>query len=149
LGQVARLRGQRVYLDTNIIIYIFERVPEYESTLAELLKLIANQSCKCITAEIAATEVIPGIARKGNADEVARCIRFFDEGDVVELQATSRRAFYQAGLLRSQMRISSADAIHLATAIESRCDVFLTNDRALGSFRELPVLRLSELVSDQ
>lgn len=39
-------------------------------------------------------------------------------------------------------RYGLADAIHLATAIEFGCDVFLTNDNQLSNFRDITVEEL-------
>jgi predicted nucleic acid-binding protein len=98
-----------------------------------------------VTAEIAVSEVLPGIVQKHDLEALDRCLDFFESGDVVELHSTSRDAFYKAGLLRGRTRLSTPDAIHLMTAIESGCEVFLTNDKRIPSLREISVIQLSHL----
>ena len=39
-------------------------------------------------------------------------------------------------------RFGLADALHLAAAIESGCDLFLTNDNQLANFRDITVEKL-------
>ena len=41
-----------------------------------------------------------------------------------------------------QRRYGLADALHLAAAIESGCDVFLTNDNQLANFPDITVEEL-------
>jgi predicted nucleic acid-binding protein len=48
-------------------------------------------------------------------------------------KATDIRAFYRFGV---------ADSIHLAAAVVSGCDAFLTNDLRLANFGELQVMTL-------
>ena len=45
----------------------------------------------------------------------------------------------RATVVRGQYRFKTPDALHLAAAVESGCQVFLTNDLRLGGFRDLTV----------
>ena len=40
------------------------------------------------------------------------------------------------------------DALHIATALQSRCDVFVTNDRQLAQVTEIPVLLLDSMLCE-
>jgi predicted nucleic acid-binding protein len=117
----------------------------FGSVARALLGLSAGRECDFVTAEIAVSEVLPGIVQKHDLEALDRCLDFFESGDVVELHSTSRDAFYKAGLLRGRTRLSTPDAIHLMTAIESGCEVFLTNDKRIPSLREISVIQLSHL----
>ncbi len=44
-----------------------------------------------------------------------------------------------AARIRSKSKIKTPDALHLAAAIENRCDVFLTNDHRLDGFADITV----------
>ncbi len=46
---------------------------------------------------------------------------------------------YPAILPAQPKRRGLADALHLAAAIESGCDVFLTNDNQLASFTDITI----------
>ena len=49
---------------------------------------------------------------------------------------------YPTGAIAQPKKYGLADALHLAAAIESGCDVFLTNDNQLANF---PHIRVEEL----
>lgn len=51
----------------------------------------------------------------------------------------------QAAQLRTIYRLRTPDALHVATALVSGCDAFLTNDIKLKRVVEIPVLVFDEL----
>jgi predicted nucleic acid-binding protein len=139
------LKGRRVYLDSNVVIYILAESTPFSAIAQALLGLSVGRECEFVTAEIAVSEVLPGVVRDDDLEAVDRCLTFFESGDVIELQSTSRDAFYKAGLLRGRTRLSTPDAIHLMTAVETGCEVFLTNDRRIPPLKEISVVQLSDL----
>ena len=46
--------------------------------------------------------------------------------------------------LRTKYGVKTPDAIHLATAIEHKADVFVTNDRQLKKVKEIVMLYLGD-----
>ena len=50
-----------------------------------------------------------------------------------------------AAELRAQHNIRTPDALQLATAMDSGCEAFLTNDRSLKRVKDIDVLLLDEL----
>jgi len=48
-------------------------------------------------------------------------------------------------MLRAKYRLQLPDALQLAVALVSRCDVFLTNDARLKQISEVRVLLLDDL----
>ncbi len=66
-----------------------------------------------------------------NKDEIADRIRpFFRSPDISVLPFTAATADHY-GRIRAKLRVSPADAIHLACAAEAEADLFLTNDASL------------------
>jgi len=51
----------------------------------------------------------------------------------------------RAASLRARYRLRTPDAIQIATALQTRVDAFLTNDRDLRRVEEVPVLLIDEL----
>lgn len=147
MGSLNTLSGKRVYLDTNIVIYILERPDQFEQQTAALVGAIANGAFHAATGELAITEVVSGVAKLEDEDVLRRCLDFFESGDVVALYPVTRDAFYRAGLLRAALRVSTPDAIHMATALDAACDVFLTNARRLHAPSELRIVQFSELIN--
>lgn len=146
MGSLDILAGKRVYFDTNIVIYILERPKQFERQALALLDSLASGAFEAVTGELTISEVISGIAKFGNEDALRRCLAFFESGDVVALHPVTRDAFYHAGVLRGTLGISTPDAIHIATALDAACDVFLTNDRRLHAPQELRIVQFSGLI---
>ncbi len=63
---------------------------------------------------------------------------FFQAVDLQVLPIT-RLACDRAAEIRAAYRYRSLDALHLATATEGGCGLFLTNDQRLSRFPDLPV----------
>ncbi|MCX6979324.1 MAG: PIN domain-containing protein [Verrucomicrobia bacterium] len=81
--------------------------------------------------------------REGNAELLADYDAFFGslDGGLLDMNAA---LFEKATELRARLNLGTPDALHLATAISSACDVFLTNDRALTRCTEIRVQVLEE-----
>jgi predicted nucleic acid-binding protein len=54
----------------------------------------------------------------------------------------------RAADLRSRYNLRTPDALHVATAIDTQADAFLTNDKGLKRIAEIPVLILDEFDLD-
>ena len=57
----------------------------------------------------------------------------------VALAPITTAVFDRATLIRATHNFKLADCLHLAAAVEARCDRFLTNDVRLSAFTALPV----------
>jgi predicted nucleic acid-binding protein len=66
---------------------------------------------------------------------------FFSLADVIHAPLTTA-VFDRATSLRATHGFRTADAIHLAAAIEQRCDQFLTNDARLSKCTDLAIEQL-------
>ena len=76
--------------------------------------------------------------RDGNIALLGDFDRFFNES-VSEVVSLSREVIDRATDIRAHYGFKTPDAIHLAAAILSNCELFLTNDRRLDQFTGLPV----------
>jgi predicted nucleic acid-binding protein len=52
---------------------------------------------------------------------------------------------YRAAELRAKYGLRTPDSLHVATAIMSGCDAFLTNDLGIKRVTEIPILALDQL----
>ncbi|MBI3990050.1 MAG: PIN domain-containing protein [candidate division NC10 bacterium] len=71
--------------------------------------------------------------RDGNADLLEDYDAYF-EGAVAEIVALSREVIDRATEIRAKYGVKTPDAIHLAAAVVSGCDLFLTSDHRLDRF---------------
>jgi len=58
MGLVETLKGNRVYFDTNIFIYIIEGSLQYQTIINELTKSIIQKDFESYTSYITLTEIL-------------------------------------------------------------------------------------------
>lgn len=51
----------------------------------------------------------------------------------------------EAAKIRRKYKFRLADSVQIATALQAKVQTFITNDRRLKPFRELPITLLTEL----
>ena len=131
----------RIYLDSAPAIYVVERRPQY----AEYLDArISGPDDTLLASELTRLECRVKPIREGNLVILQEFDAFFDHM-VDEMVSLTREVIDRATLIRAQYNFRTPDAIHLAAAMASQCDVFLTNDNRLTRFGEMSV----EVVGDE
>ena len=137
------------YLDTVIVIYAVEGNPTDQQRAITHLAALEQAGHQFAISELTRTECLVPVLGPGNGQRLSDFFRFFNGPNLRTLSLTAA-AHLRAGAIRGsqnypviphspQRRYGLADALHLATAIESGCDVFLTNDNQLSSFPGISV----------
>jgi predicted nucleic acid-binding protein len=120
----------RIYWDTMLFVYWIENHPRYARTVRRLLEKMQSRRDQLCTSTFAVGETLVGPYKSGS-EQVINTIRGIFRPPGVELiPYTLETAEFYADI-RAKHRVSSADAIHLASAAQSGTDLFLTNDDAL------------------
>ncbi len=121
----------RLYLDANTIIYSIEGLPEFRlAALAWIERAEANRGV-VITSRLSRLECRVKPLRENNTNLLERFDGFFSR-EGLELVEVSADVVEHATELRARYNFRSPDAIHLATALLAKADVFLTGDQNLG-----------------
>ena len=131
MGIRQKVKGRRVYFDTNIFIYLIEGYAAFETSLNEIRESILHQEAEIFTSELTLCEVLVAPFRADNAELVLLYRQLIEESGAFTLLPTTRETYIRASLTRAQMRLKMADAIHMATAVETECEVFVSNDTSL------------------
>jgi len=121
----------RVFWDTNLFIYLFEKNAEWSPRVIELRRRMLARGDELLTSYLTVGEVITKPKQLNNAMLERSYLNFFLGGSV-ELVAFSLDAAQRYGDIRSRERIRPADAIQLACASAARTDLFVTNDNRLS-----------------
>jgi predicted nucleic acid-binding protein len=127
-----------IYVDTAPLIYLVEHVPHYGDLVAQRL----SSTDALVVSDLSRLECRVKPMRDSNNALLDDFDRFFNES-VSEVVVLSREVIDRATQIRSRYGFKTPDAIHLAAAILSNCELFLTNDRRLDKFTELPVEALT------
>jgi predicted nucleic acid-binding protein len=122
----------RVFWDTNLFIYLFEKNAEWSPRVIELRRRMLARGDKLLTSYLTVGEVITKPKQLNNAMLERSYLNFFSGGSV-ELVGFSLDAAQRYGDIRSRERIRPADAIQLACASAARTDLFVTNDNRLSA----------------
>jgi predicted nucleic acid-binding protein len=145
LGLRERLKGKRVYFDANVFIYLMEGFPALDAELNDIRDSIFHGESEICTSELTLCEVLVPAFRANDTRVLALYRQFIEDSGAFELVPTTRNTYVRAGLLRAQQGLKTPDAIHMASAIESGCTAFLTNDRPLKAPRDIAVLRFGDV----
>lgn len=128
----------KIALDTNCFIYFFE-----DNKYADILESVFNQiQAGCvqgITSVLTLTEILTQPKRLGNnklENNYRLVLKNFPGLALIDINPAIAEA---AADLRTAYGIRTPDALHLASAIYSQADAFLTNDKRFKQVAEIPV----------
>lgn len=137
------------YLDTVIVIYAVEGNPTDQQRVLSHLAMLEQAGHRFAISELTHTECLVPVLGLGGGQRLSDFFRFFHGPNLRTLGLTAAihaRASairgghtYPAISPAEPKRYGLADALHLATAIEFGCDVFLTNDNQLANFPDITV----------
>jgi predicted nucleic acid-binding protein len=127
-----------VYLDANAFIDLIEGAPELSGAVKPLFEFLKAKPGLGVTSEISLAEVLAPSSRRG-ALELHIKRRFYLDlmvfGGFLNLEPVSRDVLYETADLRKVAPMKLVDAIHLATAIRSRCRFLVSRD---SDFKRMP-----------
>jgi predicted nucleic acid-binding protein len=123
------------YLDAAPIIYLVERVTPFFERASQRLNKPDILPATSLLSRLE-TRVKP--LRDKNQIRLQEFEEFLSDRISLEI-AITREVIDKATELRARYGFKTPDAIHLAAAITSACDVFLTNDHRLDRCSEIKV----------
>ena len=147
MGLRAALKSHRVYFDANIFIYLLEGFSEFEVDLAAIRESILHQECEIHTSGLTLCEVLVLPFRQNNTQLIAQYRSFIEGSGAFTIHPTTVETYLRASLYRGQFGMKTPDAIHIATAVENNCSVFLTNDQAIKGPSSMTIIHLTPLIA--
>ena len=124
-----------IYLDSAPIIYLVERVAPFAASVAMRLN---DGECTRVTSEITRLECRTKPIRNGD-DELVQDYDVYFKIALSEIIPLNREVIDRATLIRAEYNFKTPDAIHLAAAMQAKCDVFYTNDLRLAKFKGITI----------
>jgi predicted nucleic acid-binding protein len=125
----------RLYLDTAPIIYLVEQVPRYAEAVD---RRVSSNSIIQVVSDLTRLECRVKPVRDHNDSLLQDYDDYFNEV-VTEIVSLSGLVMDRTTDIRAYYGFKTPDAIHLAAAVVSDCDVFLTNDQRLDRFSDIAV----------
>jgi len=121
------------YIDSVILIYYYDYVGVYQTRATRWIASFLAAGDKFAISDLVRMECRVKPLRTGNAVSMAAFSRFFTDPDVQTIPSTPA-VFDRAAQIRASYGFKTPDSIHLAAAVESGCDRFLTHDARLSRF---------------
>jgi uncharacterized protein len=121
-----------VYCDSMILIYYLDHEGQFQDRAAARLASIRAVGDQIAVSDLTRLECRVAPIRMGDTLLLAKFDAFFALPQVRYAPLTTA-VFDRATYLRATRRLGTADALHLAAAIDAGCGVFLTNDARLGN----------------
>jgi predicted nucleic acid-binding protein len=128
----------RIYCDSVILIYFLEGAPSFQARATARLAALWVASDLLAVSDLVRMEcrILP--LRLGDATRLADYDNLFAQPQVERVPITTA-VFDRATQLRAVFNFKTADALHLAAAVEAGCDRFLTNDTRLSACTDIAV----------
>jgi len=113
-----------IYLDTNILIYLFENHATYSEKVAGKLEEYVEVGEKFITSSITVAEFLSGTDSSS--------LDTLNQVPNMTIIPLDEKIAEKAANLQKKFQINIGDSIHLATALHLQSSAFFTNDKQLA-----------------
>lgn len=133
---------KRAFLDTSPIVYYLESNELYYHNMKKFWKQYEN--CDLVTSTVTVTEYLTYPYQQNNLKLINAFYAFIDGMDI-DIKSIDRAIAEKAAQIRAEYKFfKTMDALQLATACLSGCDLFLTNDKQLRQFKEVKCIIVDE-----
>ena len=129
----------RIYLHACCIIYLVEAASPFHAIIVNrLLKHQADPASRLITSRLSCLECRIRPLKDNDHKLLAAYDNLFEANRMLIAEITPE-VVASATTLRARYGFKTPDAIHLASAIEEKADLFLTGDSSLARCTEIVV----------
>ncbi len=112
-----------IYIDTNIFIYLFEQHPDFGEKVVQTIDALRENN-QLICSALTVTECLAQVT------EVT--LDTFLAMPGLHMAILDANLAAEAGHLQRETHLRIGDAIHLATAVQYKAELFFTNDKQLA-----------------
>ena len=144
--KMRQMAGMRVYIDTNILIYFFNKDPRYFSLVSSFLQQCADRKILGTVSQLVVAEVLVLPYRDKNLEAVAQLKAFLGQKDFLHISENQAGFMEESAMLAGERSLKLMDAMHWHAAVTNRCDFFVTNDLGFKSAGTMEVVQLAEFV---
>lgn len=141
------MTGSKFFIDTAPYIYQLEG--SHDDIFAKRIRAFFKREYKArsslVTSTITFEEYLVHPYRDRDYECIARFQKFIRDTQTEVLYIDEEIAARAAKIRAEYNSFKAMDSLQLATACESGCYVFLTNDKRLKQFKDMEVLLVEEL----
>ncbi|MCY7278265.1 MAG: PIN domain-containing protein [Phormidesmis sp. CAN_BIN44] len=140
------LRGlNRLFLDSGPVIYYIDANPEYLRVMDSIFEGLNSKQIRAVTSPVTLAECLVLPIRQDDPEKQQVFVEILTSLEMADFVKTDATIAQRAAEVRVRHHLKLPDALQIATAIESNCDAFSTNDAQLNRVTELRMIVISEL----
>ena len=140
------LKGKIIGIDTMVFIYHFEKNQIYSPLTFSIFESLEKGDFKGITSILTLLEILVKPKKENNSLLVERYKLLLETFPNLQVHEINENIADIASSLRANYNINTPDAIQIATSLDAKADIFITNDVNLKKISEIKVLLLSEML---
>lgn len=144
MGLIEDIGVGPIALDTCVFIYFMEEHSHYFKIVEPVFEAIDRGRFSAVTSSLTLLETLVLPYRQGNIQLIEDYQSILMNSRGLEMVEMSQTVLHIAASLRARTKIRTPDSLQIATGIERKCSVFLTNDLDLPSEIGLPVVQLKD-----
>lgn len=135
---------KKIFLDTSPLIYFLSGDSIFQPQMKKILLSIKDQVEEVVTSTVTCSEYLVYPYRQKDEKSVMALYKFLKNINVKIIEVDMKTAVKAAKIRAEYPHIKLPDALQLAAATLSGCDVFLTNDKQLKQFGEIECVTVEE-----
>ena len=136
---------RRVFLDTAPIIYFLENSSLYMRAMGDFFAKCVKEHIQIVTSALTIEEYLVAPYSDGKMEYVDNFKRFIEYMNIEVVNINPVIAEQGAKIRGKYKGFKAMDALQIATAIVSGCDMFFTNDKQLRQEKELPCMTMEDI----
>ena len=136
---------KRIFVDTAPIIYYLENSPLYMEKIKKFFARCIEEKIQIVTSSITVEEYLVYPYSSGKTELVDNFKKFIQYMNIEVVDIDFRSAEQGAKIRAKYKDFKSMDALQIAAAMLSQCDMFFTNDNQLRQEKELPCMTMDDL----
>lgn len=136
---------QCLHIETAPLIYFVEQNPSYVDRMRFIFQLLQAGNFHAVSSVITLAEVLAHPLCLNRHDLEKVYLTLLTRSKYFKLIPVSQTIAREAANLRALDNLKTPDALQPATALESQCDTFLTNDKGLMRVTSLKIILIDDL----
>lgn len=136
---------KRVFVDTAPIIYYLENSALYMDSVKKFFEKCVKENIQVVTSAIIIEEYLVFPYSSGKIEFADNFKRFIEYMNIMVVDIDPNIAEQGAKIRGKYKNFKAMDALQVAAAIVSGCDMFFTNDKQLRQEKELPCMTMEDI----
>jgi predicted nucleic acid-binding protein len=140
--KLRQMTGQRVYIDTNILIYFFNKEQKCFPLVSPFLEQCASRQIFGVVSELVVAEIMVQPYRERNLEAIAQIKAFFGQKNFLHVSEHQSGFIGESAMLAGERGMKLIDAMHFHAAMANRCAFFITHDGHFKPTHSMEIIQL-------